>query len=389
MGGAEPAGAQSAGPAGGAEPGTVVLHWQPASPVIAVRMSLLADDPAGLAGAGHLVQHLVLPRLEARLAQIGGEVQVERTADAVVFTAVGPAGELPFMANALRGALIPPVPDDSEWTLATRVLREERLAEWETPAAHVRSALRVRLFPADRSVTGTAASVRRLSPGTLGEAWAAMYDPRRISIVGAGDMRLEELRAAFTGLPERSSGEVSTRGDTVSTRPLAAAQATRGWVGAGYSAGDLDPAALAVVARLLEQQIGARFPAAAVSAELWWTHHGRALVVVAALPGAQMAAATSAISGSLEALAEEITPARVQAAATGVQRDLRFQTRAAGRMAALIGSFIERGEDAGAAEAFFSALADVSLGDVRAVLAELLDSAPVLAEVPPQRFGSR
>lgn len=352
-------------------------------------MSLLSDDPPGLAGAGHLVQHLVLPRLEARLAQVGGEVQVERTADAVVFTALGPAGELPFMANALRAALIPPVPDELEWTLATRALEEERLAEWETPAAHLRSALRVRIFPADRSVTGTAASVQRLRPSTIVAAWAAMYDPQRISIVGAGALRLDELRAAFTGLPEHGAGEVATRLDSVSTRPLTAAQATRGWVGAGYSAGELDAAALAVLARLLERQISQQLPAATVFAEVWWTHHGRALALLAAVPGARMPAATRSISGSMEALADEITRAGVQAAATAVQRELRFQTRTADRMAALIGGFIERGEDAGAAEAFYSAVGEVSLGDVQAVLDELLESQPVLVEVPPQRFGSR
>mgnify|MGYP006146791671 CR=1 FL=1 len=63
-----------------AEPAIVVLR-QPALPIVALRLSLLADDPPGYAGAGHLIQHLLLPRLEERIARVGGRVQAVRTSD--------------------------------------------------------------------------------------------------------------------------------------------------------------------------------------------------------------------------------------------------------------------------------------------------------------------
>jgi hypothetical protein len=56
-----------------AAPAVVVLR-EPAVPVAALRLSLVADDPAGYAGAGHLVQHLHLAALEERVARVGGRV---------------------------------------------------------------------------------------------------------------------------------------------------------------------------------------------------------------------------------------------------------------------------------------------------------------------------
>src|SRR4051812_32837233 len=44
-------------PAAQEGPAVVVVHHQPAIPVVALRLSLLADDPEGYAGAGHLLQH--------------------------------------------------------------------------------------------------------------------------------------------------------------------------------------------------------------------------------------------------------------------------------------------------------------------------------------------
>ncbi|MBA2671245.1 MAG: hypothetical protein H0U67_12800, partial [Gemmatimonadetes bacterium] len=75
---------------------TLAVHRQPAIPVVAVRLSLVASDPAGYAGAGHLYQHIVHPSLRERAALIGARVLMERSADAVVFTIIGPSSELAY-----------------------------------------------------------------------------------------------------------------------------------------------------------------------------------------------------------------------------------------------------------------------------------------------------
>src|SRR5688500_18002548 len=107
-----------------AEPAVVVLR-QPALPIVALRLSLLADDPPGYAGAGHLMQHLLLPRLEERVARVGGRVQAVRTSDAVIYTVVGPAVELDYLAESLRGALAPPPAVNADLLPALAALAQE------------------------------------------------------------------------------------------------------------------------------------------------------------------------------------------------------------------------------------------------------------------------
>jgi predicted Zn-dependent peptidase len=119
-----------------AEPAIVVLR-QPALPIVALRLSLLADDPPGYAGAGHLMQHLLLPRLEERIARVGGRVQAVRTSDAVVYTVVGPAGELDYMAETLRAVLRAPTAGTAEMLAAAAAVTQERGAEREiAPQSH-------------------------------------------------------------------------------------------------------------------------------------------------------------------------------------------------------------------------------------------------------------
>src|SRR5688500_538875 len=107
-----------------AEPAVVVLR-QPALPIVALRLSLLADDPPGYAGAGHLMQHLHLDRLEERVRRVGGRVQAVRTADAVIYTVVGPAVELDYLAESLRGALAPPPAVNADLLPALAALAQE------------------------------------------------------------------------------------------------------------------------------------------------------------------------------------------------------------------------------------------------------------------------
>ncbi|HEX2094610.1 MAG TPA: hypothetical protein VHG28_19550, partial [Longimicrobiaceae bacterium] len=259
--------------------GMVTVHRQPTIPMVAIRLSLLADDPPGYAGAGHLFQHLVLPSLQEQVRRVGGEVQAVRSSDAVVFTAVGPAQELEYLAGLLRGALRLPRPGETEFLAASRALAMERDAEWETAAPHVRALLRARLFPEDLPAAGTGFSAHRLVPDALPALWAEMYRPERVSVVAVGDVEVGEVRDAFARLPDPAEGGLAELfPDTVAAAPPVAPEATRGWLGVGYSASDADAAALTVAARLLGEYLRERLPTASVDAEHWWTRQGQALV---------------------------------------------------------------------------------------------------------------
>jgi predicted Zn-dependent peptidase len=372
-------------PAAQAGPAIVVLR-EPALPIVALRLSVAADDPPGLAGAGHLMQHLHLDMLEERLARVGGRVQAVRTSDAVVYTVVGPAAELDHLAGLLTAVLRPPAPGTTELLVSQRILAEERAAEREVAPAYVRGALRARLFPRDLSGAGTDAAAARLSTARLAEVWGAMYRPDRVAVVAVGDVEVERVRAAFRDLPASPGGLLPLRADTV--RPFAAdtPQATRAWLGRGWAAAGADPAALTVTARLLRNHLRRRMTRSEVDVEHWWTHHGQALALVVATPDTLAPVARRTVDGSLAALRDNLDGALVRDAAAGVRREMLFFARTPERMAGILGSFVDRGEGADAAQRFFAAIERVTEDDVRDVLEILLADPPASVEVPAQRL---
>jgi predicted Zn-dependent peptidase len=368
----------------------VVVHRQPAIPVVALRLSLLVDDPPGLAGAGHLIQHLVYPSLQEQARRAGGEAQIERTPDAMIYTVTGPASELAHLSRALRSVLHPPVASDAVRLGAHRKLAEERLAEWETAAGHARAALRAQLFPADLSQAGTAASALRLREEPLDVLWAELYRPDRVMVTAVGDVELPEVQAAFSDLPDVPSA-TGERGDAEIAAPrvpLAPAEATRGWMGRGYLAVEAEPATLSVTARLLGDHLRDQLPAADVSAEHWWTHYGQALVAVVAVPGDSIRAAQRALDTAVAALLGNLTQEEVREAATAVRRDMLFYARTPERMAQVLGRFTDRYGDPDAAQRFYAELEQVGEAEVKRLLRQFADRTPVRVEIPPQNTMS-
>ena len=368
-----------------AEPAVVVLR-QPALPIVALRLSLLADDPPGYAGAGHLMQHLHLPRLEERVARVGGRVQAVRTSDAVVYTVVGPAGELGYLAEALGAVLRAPNPATAEMLAAMAALGQERGAEREIAPQYVRAALRARLFPQELPAAGTEAALARLNNARLDAVWGAMYRPDRVSIVAVGDVEMEGVRRAFRDVPAAASGAVAPLADTVRAFAADTPQATRGWFGRAWNGAGADPAALTVTARLLRNHLRRRMTRSAVDVEHWWTHHGQALALVVATQDSLVPVARRTVEGSLTALRGTLDEALVRDAAASVRREMLFFARTPERMADVLGAFADRGEEAGAAQRFYAAVAEVTEADVRAVLDLLLQQEAAAVEVAPQRL---
>lgn len=367
----------------------IVVHRQPGVPIVSLRLSLLASDPPGYAGAGHLIQHLRYPGLRDQAARVGGRAQIERTADAVVYTVTGPAAELPFLSQLLLSTLSPPQVTTGEFLLADRELREERLAEWETAQAHARSMLRSQLFPGDISAAGNDRSAARFTPGNLANVWSSMYRPDRVSILAVGDVYLADVQREFADMPAAGSTTLGIQRDSVVLSALAPAQATRAWLGAAYPASDLEPAAVSVVARMLGDLLRARVPGAQVEAEHWWTHHGQAIAIVAAMPERDLATARRVLGTAVGTLLEDVDFLTVSAAATAIRREMLFYSRTTERMAELIGAFVDRQGDPNAAERFYSGLDSLDDDDVRDLLERLIERTPARVEIAPQILEQR
>jgi predicted Zn-dependent peptidase len=368
-----------------ARPAIAVLR-QTSIPLVALRLSILADDPPGYAGAGHLIQHLVHARLRDQVGRIGGRVRLERSSDAVIYSVSGPAEEMPFFAEALRSVLEPPSATEVELIRASQELAEERLAEWETAGRHVRAALRAQLFPADLPAAGTDASAARLTRrGGLDAAWSLLYRPERVSVVAVGDVRIRDVEAAFERLPAPLEATVaSPDAEIARVEPLSAPQATRGWLATAYLADDVSPAAVTLATRLAGDLLRERLPTATVDAEHWWSHHGHALVLVVAVPPGEIPEARAALASALRDARRAVSPRRLELAASGLRREMLFYSRTPDRMAEVIGSFLDRSGDADSAQRFYAELEELSTREVDRALDELMDRPPVRAEVPPQ-----
>lgn len=377
-------------PAPAAAP-AIQVHRQPSMPLLSLRLALLSDDPPGYAGAGHLIQHLVEPLLEDRLALVGGEARMERSSDAIVYTVTGPAAELGYLAESLRSVLDPPAVSPVQLLRAGQQLAEERLAEWETAGLHVRAGLRAQVFPSELPAAGTEASGRRLTdPTELAAAWALLYRPERVSITAVGDVRMREVAAAFGELPAASAApEASSVGDEVTARALAPAEATRGWLGAAFPAEGLSPAVVTVAARLAGDALRERMPGGLVEAEHWWTHDGQALVLIVAAPRQALPQARSALGSALSDAAAALSGRRVAAAASALRREMLFYARTPDRMAEVLGRFSDRRGEPDAAQEFYAALDAVSARDVERVLEELMERVAITAEIPPQPLTGR
>jgi predicted Zn-dependent peptidase len=366
-------------------PAAVIVHHQPAIPIVALRMSLQVDDPAGYAGAGYLFQLLMLPRLQDQVGRAGGRVQIQRNSDAIVYTVIGPAAELDYLAAALRSALSPPNPSPGEMVVALRRLETAQLAEWETAGNHVRAQLRSRLFPADLPAPGTTAAAARFDAVMLRALWGELYQPSRVSVMAVGDVGMEQVQRVFGELPARPRERLrQTLVDTVPVTRLAPAESTRGWLGLGYSALELNPAAVTIASRLMGEALRQRLPTSDVTAEHWWTHHGQAVALVVAAPEAQLAAARRTIGTTLSLLRQDLTEQRVRAAATAVRREMLVFARTPDRMAHLVGSFADRSGDPDALQQFFDDLERVRLEDVERVVERLAERTPARVDIPPQ-----
>ena len=337
-----------------------------------------------------MMQHLLYPSLQDQARRVGGRAEIERTADAVVYKVTGPASELSYLSRLLVGVLDPPAPAADAVLRADREMREERLAEWETAAGHVRSSLRAQLFPADVSVAGTDRSATRFSTSSLPSIWARMYDPARISVVAVGDVYLADLEREFANLPaRRTPAGTDIQRDSILLTSLAPAEATQAWLAAAYLANDLPPAEVNVAVRLLGGLLRLRVPTAQVQAEHWWTHHGQAVVLMASVPQADLALARRTVSTAITTLLPSIDFLSVSEAATLIRREVLFYSRTPDRMADLLGLFVDRGGDPNAADIFYDALDAVDDKGVRDVLQKLSTRTPARIEISPQILRPR
>lgn len=358
----------------------VVYRSMAAPSLVAVRLSVPVDEPAGSRGAARLLQVLARGELEAGASAVGARVELERTPGHAVYTIVGPAESFDAMAALLRRVIS--TPELSTRAVAAVQARAEReaLAALELPGARIRLGLGASLFPAADAV-GTPPTADRLGLEHLEWFWRRYYVPERMTAVVVGAVPLDEVVSAFRdwrappppGAPPAPAEAIE---------PPARPEAVATWVGIGWSVAGRDPAALAVASTIVTNRLAATGLARA-RAELWWQLDRIGFIVIgSALPGAG-ADPARALRQAVDRAAEEVQVDEVAAARRTLYHSLVYDARTPWGLASLIGRFADRTGDPRGAARFLDALNGVDAARVRTALLAIVHASPALVEVGP------
>ena len=156
-----------------------------------------ADEPGGLYGAAHFVEHLVFKgtgsfgvgEVAAAIEDVGGDLNAWTSFDETVFHATVPAAEAPraiqVLAEMMRTARFDPVELDRE----RAVIVEEIRGGQDEPELVVGEALYAAAYgphPYGRPVIGTVASVRAMDRAALVAFYEANYQPANAALVVVG-----------------------------------------------------------------------------------------------------------------------------------------------------------------------------------------------------------
>ncbi len=329
-----------------------------------------ASDPAPLAGATHLLEHLTLRRCGRRdrlglartVDRLGGAVDAWTSHIAMGVEAVTTRDGAREAARLLADAVTSPTFAAGDVELERRVTLAELELARDDPQDSVEEALLAAAWgdhPLARPVIGSEATVRRLTPESLMEHHASLLVPGRVLVVAAGEVAPEALAPLLERLPLGAAALVPPlpvprwlgRRVTLS-RPGSEQFHVRLAVPAPGVESPLRPA-LAVLNRILGGGQSSRLfqrireeegLAYDISSGLVLYHGAGLLEIAWACAPERLAAVQRAVHQEVERLSATITGEEVEVAVEGLVRGLMLDADEVGGRAALeAGWLLERG----------------------------------------------
>jgi predicted Zn-dependent peptidase len=181
------------------------------------------DEPEGLAGASHFLEHLLLKGTEARGARalaeavdaVGGDLNAYTAHEHTAFHVRLPAAELPLGLDVLSEVMWSPALRAADVEAERAVILEELAMEEDTPDDRVLTLLADALYPRHplgREVLGTRASIAAIGRDDVAAFHGRWYRPANVVVAAAGAVEHGEVVAGIrTRLGERSGGDVPRR----------------------------------------------------------------------------------------------------------------------------------------------------------------------------------
>ncbi len=400
----------------------VVLHAEPRAPIVSIQLLVAAgarDDPPGLGGAAHLLEHALFTGSERlpgqgfdlELEALGGDANAWTHYDWTGFVTTVPPGALERALVLEADRLAAPSLEPAAVAVQQRVVLAEARGVQLTPHGLDALVLAHLLYPGEhpygRGVMGIggprgAVDLGAVDASALRALYGAHYPPSRCVLAVAGDLDLDAteawVRASFGEIPARSAEQRSVElvpmldGERRAWLPADVGNASLllGW--RGVPMGHPDEPTYAMLAWLLvnDSPLWTDLVEGGLvtSLQAWsdsWQLGGGFVVQLSAGEG-KLRPLQRAVDAELERLAlEGPSPERLlRARGAWSNRWLRAADPVSGR-ASLMAQCVARGEapDCGAAE--LDRYQAVGVVDIQRVAQSLLDaSGRVVLAVAPE-----
>lgn len=209
------------------------------------------DEPAGLAGVSHFLEHLLFKGTEDRSARdiataidrVGGDMNAFTTKEYTAYYTRLPATALTLGVEVLGDVLSAPALRDEDVENERQVILEELSQDEDTPDDKVHTLVQRALFPdhpLGLETAGERDTVRAITSADVRAFFARWYRPATTVVAAAGaldhDRVVAEVARCFTanaggGLPERGAPQDPVPAVSVLRRPIEQAHLALGYRG--------------------------------------------------------------------------------------------------------------------------------------------------------------
>ncbi len=223
------------------------------------------DEPAGIAGVSHFLEHLLFKGSSTRSARqiaegidaVGGDLNAFTSKEYTAFHSRVAARDMDFALDTLLDVIADPGFTDEEVEAERHVILEELAWNADTPDDVVHGSLTESLFP-DHSlgweVLGTTDTVSAIDADSIREFHDKWYRRANLVVAVAGpvdhDRIVERVESALSGVgpgshPERDAPGSLTELQVRLTRPIEQSHIAMGWRSIDHSHPDRFPLAVA------------------------------------------------------------------------------------------------------------------------------------------------
>jgi predicted Zn-dependent peptidase len=177
------------------------------------------DEPPGLQGSSHFLEHLLFKGTEKRTARdiaeafdaVGGEANAFSAKEYTCVHGRVLDADLPMCADFLSDMVCAPALREEDVANERRVILEEIAMQEDTPDDLVHDLFAEATFgdhPLARPILGTAETVSAITPGSLGDFHRGGYRAGNVVVSAAGNVDHEELVSRIAGAfpPEETGG---------------------------------------------------------------------------------------------------------------------------------------------------------------------------------------